>query len=118
MPATFQSATFSPASPFKAGDIITFTVTFDELVNATGAALTLTGDPARTTSSVTGVILTNTLEFTYTVQPGDNVADLEITGFTGLIEDSVEFVLVSQFATTTLDITLDTTARQQTHLFR
>ena len=63
---------------YKAGNVITLTVTFSEAVQVTGTPqLTLeTGTTDRTASYVSGSG-TNTLTFTYTVQAGDVSADLD-----------------------------------------
>ncbi|WP_299417690.1 VCBS domain-containing protein, partial [uncultured Sulfitobacter sp.] len=97
------TVTATPSGPFTTGDVITFTATFDENVTASGSALTLTGGHS---ANQTGNSL-NTVTFAYTVQAGDNQADLEVTGYTGTITDGTA---AATLAPTNLDIVLDTTA--------
>ncbi|MBF2079997.1 MAG: DUF4347 domain-containing protein [Synechococcales cyanobacterium T60_A2020_003] len=70
---------------YSVGDVVTITVTFDEVVNVTGTPqLTLeTGSTDRTINYVSGSG-SNTLTFTYTVQAGDTTADLDYTSTTAL----------------------------------
>jgi len=71
----------SPDGSYKVGDTVTATVTFDMVVNVdtTGGTPTLlleTGSVDRNAVYVSGSG-TNTLSFSYTVQPGDASADLD-----------------------------------------
>ncbi len=60
---------------YKAGDVVTLQVVFAKAVSVTGTpTLTLATGHAATYAGGTG---TDTLTFTYTVQPGDTAADLD-----------------------------------------
>ncbi len=65
------------------GKTVTFTVTMNEAVtvNTSGGAPTLSLNDSEV-ASYTGGSGTNTLSFSYVVQPNDNVNDLEVTGLT------------------------------------
>ncbi|MES2633007.1 MAG: Ig-like domain-containing protein [Pseudomonadota bacterium] len=87
-PASVIGVTASKADGFyKAGDVITIQVTFDEAVTVTGTGtpqLTLeTGDTDRTIDYTSGSG-TSTLNFKYTVQAGDTAADLDYLGTAAL----------------------------------
>ncbi|WP_262031170.1 Ig-like domain-containing protein [Microvirga sp. Mcv34] len=73
---------------YKAGDVITVTVTFDQavVVSTAGGTPTLlleTGSTDRTALYMSGSG-SNTLTFAYTVQPGDTSADLDYTASNAL----------------------------------
>jgi hypothetical protein len=66
------------ANDLDAGHVVTITVDSSEVVNVTGTpTLQLNDNEVTTYQTGTG---TNTLTFSYTVQPGNNVADLQVTG--------------------------------------
>jgi hypothetical protein len=76
--ATITATTDTGATDLNVGHLITITVT-------TGLADTVTGLPTLQlndgeVAGYTGGSGTNTLTFSYVVQPGDNVADLQVTG--------------------------------------
>ena len=75
------SITAQPSSgDYKAGDTITLALQANEAVSISGGtpALLLNDNEAATYSSGSG---TDVLNFVYTVQPGDNIANLAVTGF-------------------------------------
>ena len=79
MTITIQATTVNNATDLDAGQVVTITLTTDT------PPATVTGIPelALNDSEVatyTGGSGTDTLTFSYTVQPGDNIADLQITG--------------------------------------
>ncbi|SDE74507.1 DUF4347 domain-containing protein [Rhodospira trueperi] len=84
-PTVASVASSSGNGTYKAGDTITVTVQFDEVVTVTGTPLlTLeTGATDRTATYASGSG-TNTLSFTYTVQAGDTSTDLDYTATTAL----------------------------------
>ena len=75
---SISATTDNKATDVNAGHLVTITVDTSEVVNVTGTpTLQLNDNEVATYSTGSG---TNTLTFTYTVQPGDNVADLQVTG--------------------------------------
>ena len=62
----------------SAGHLVTITVTTSALATVTGVPTLQLND--NEVAGYTGGSGTNTLTFTYAVQPGDNVADLQVTG--------------------------------------
>ncbi|MHB1319930.1 MAG: IPT/TIG domain-containing protein, partial [Anaerolineae bacterium] len=80
-PATpfVTNVTASPASgSFKAGDSVDVSVQFSQAVNVTGTPqLLVAASGAGTPAHYSGGSGTATLTFRYTVQPGDNTADLD-----------------------------------------
>jgi hypothetical protein len=72
--------TTTPGSgDLNAGKVVLLTVTFAKAVNVSGGTPTLTLNDNESASYVSGSGSTQ-LQFQYTVQPGDNVADLAVTG--------------------------------------
>jgi Ca2+-binding RTX toxin-like protein len=63
----------------NAGHVVTFTVVFDEAVNVTGGVPTLLLNDGGV-AALAGGNGTNTLTYQYTVAPGQNTADLAVTG--------------------------------------
>lgn len=94
---------------FKAGEKITFTVDFSENVNvpATLQLVLSNGDVA----DYEGGSGSSHVTFSYTVPSGANVADLEVTGVTGVgdIKDAADNIGSITTPTTSLDIVLDST---------
>ncbi|MFV3077980.1 beta strand repeat-containing protein, partial [Niveispirillum fermenti] len=89
-PTVTGIGTSTPDGVYKAGDTITIELRMSEVVTVDGVpTLGLnTGHAAR----YSGGSGTDTLIFTYVVQPGDNVADLDIAGsdaLSGTIRDQV-----------------------------
>jgi VCBS repeat-containing protein len=83
---TSESHTPSSGSHIDAGKTVTFSVTFSAPVTVTTGSsgaptLQLNDSEVATYSSGSG---TNTLTFSYTVQPGDTVSDLKATSFVAL----------------------------------
>jgi hypothetical protein len=84
---TIQSVTASPTSgSFKAGESVTLTVGFDDIVTLSGGAVGLTLNSGATVSS-TSISSSNTVDITYTIAAGDttsgnplNVTGVSITG--------------------------------------
>ena len=75
---TITAAADNQATTVNAGHVVTITVT-------TPSSETVTGTPSlqlndNEVASYTGGSGTNTLTFTYVVQPSDNVSDLKVTG--------------------------------------
>jgi hypothetical protein len=66
------------ATSVSAGHLVTITMTTNEFVTVTGTPTLQLND--NEVAGYTGGSGTNTLTFTYAVQPGDNVADLQVTG--------------------------------------
>jgi|GEM_PF-3800009 len=79
--------------PYMAGELIDVTVTFSVPVTVTGTPqLTLETGSVDQVVNYSGGSTTNTLTFTYTVQAGDNSADLDYAGtsaLTGTIKSAV-----------------------------
>ena len=79
----------NPASAdLDAGNSVTLTVNFSEVVTATGAPILTLSDGG--TATLTGGLGTAALTFTYVVAAGQNTADLAVTGLAlngGTIED-------------------------------
>ena len=75
---SIAATTDNKATDVNAGHLVTITVDTSEVVNVTGTpTLQLNDNEVATYTKGTG---TNTLTFTYTVQPGDNISDLQVTG--------------------------------------
>lgn len=74
-------ATSTPDGTYKLGDMVTLTVTFDDVVNVDDAdgspSLQLATGVFGTTASYVGGSGTNVLTFEYVVQSGDNTNDLD-----------------------------------------
>ena len=66
------------ATSVNAGHLVTITMTTNEFVTVTGMPTLQLND--NEVAGYTGGSGTNTLTFTYAVQPGDNVADLQVIG--------------------------------------
>ena len=76
--ASILATTDNKATDVNAGHLVTITMTTSEAVTVTGTpTLQLNDNEVATYIKDSG---TNTLTFTYTVQSGDNVADLQVTG--------------------------------------
>jgi hypothetical protein len=76
--ASISATTDNKATDVNAGHLVTITVTTSESVTVTGTlTLQLNDHEVATYTKGSG---TNALTFTYTVQPGDNVTDLQVTG--------------------------------------
>jgi hypothetical protein len=78
-PTVTGVAASSPDGTYKAGDAVNITVTFDQAVNVSGGTPTLlleTGATDRMATYISGSG-SDTLTFRYTVQAGDNSADLD-----------------------------------------
>jgi autotransporter-associated beta strand protein len=76
--ASIMATTDNHATDLNAGHLVTITVATSEAVTVTGTpTLQLNDNEVATYSSGSG---TNALTFTYTVQAGDNVADLQVAG--------------------------------------
>ena len=72
------ATTDNGARDLDAGHVVTITVDTSDIVTVTGTpTLQLNDNEVATYRTGTG---TSTLTFTYTVQPGDNIADLQVTG--------------------------------------
>jgi len=115
---------------YNAGDTIAITIQFSEVVNVTGVPQLVleTGASDRTLNYTSGSG-TNTLTFTYTVQPGDTNADLDYlstAALTGTIVDAAgnaaNLILPSPGAANSLgankDLVIDTTAPGFTSITR
>jgi hypothetical protein len=76
--ASILAATDTGTSNITAGHVVTVTMTTSEAVTVTGTPTLQLND--NEVAFFTGGSGTNTLTFTYVVQPGDNTADLQVTG--------------------------------------
>ncbi|UXY15303.1 DUF4347 domain-containing protein [Chitiniphilus purpureus] len=86
-PAVVSVAGGSPDGGYKVGDTISISVTFDQAVTVSGGTPTLlleTGATDRLASYVSGSG-SNTLTFSYTVQPGDLATDLDYQSTAALV---------------------------------
>jgi hypothetical protein len=100
--------TSTGTADLNAGKSITFTLDASEVVNANGAALTLSNGASALYTSGTG---TQALTFTYTVAAGDtNTADLKVTGYTGTLADTAGNALVAAGVTEDTGVAINTTA--------
>ncbi len=72
------ASTDNHATSVNAGHLVTVTMTTNEFVTVTGTPTLQLND--NEVAGYTGGSGTNTLTFTYAVQPGDNVADLQVIG--------------------------------------
>jgi Ca2+-binding RTX toxin-like protein len=80
-PPTVSSVTYgSHDGTVKAGESVTFLVTFSENVTVAGGTPTLTLDSGGTATLTEGSG-TNAIAFSYTVAPGENTTDLAVTVF-------------------------------------
>ncbi len=81
-PPTVTNVTAPKADgTYGAGETITITVSFSQAVTVTGMPqLTLETGTTDRTIDYTGGSGTQTLSFSYTVQPGDSSGDLDVTG--------------------------------------
>ena len=96
----------SPSSDgiYKIGDAIDITVAFDETVNVTGVPrLTLETGATDRAIDYAGGSGTDTLTFTYMVQPGDETADLDYLSDTALAPNGG---IISDAAGNQADLTL------------
>jgi hypothetical protein len=87
---SITATTDTGATDLNAGHVITIAVGFNGAVNVTGSPFLQLNDHEIATYSIGSG--TDTLKFSYTVQPGDNVLDLQVTGLDlngGTIHDSV-----------------------------
>src|ERR1700722_2892042 len=107
---TSESDSSPSGADIDANKTVTFTVNFSAAVTATGSPeLTLTGGRTASLTSGSG---TSALVFSYTVQPGDNVADLEATAFNlnnGTIQNGGVNADLCGFTTINTGVQLDTT---------
>jgi hypothetical protein len=108
--ASISAVTDNNATDVNASHLITITMTTSESVTVTGTpTLQLNDNEVATYTKGTG---TDTLTFTYTVQPGDNVTDLRVTGLNlpsgATIQDAAGNNL-SGSVTGNLGIQIDTT---------
>ncbi|MEK9739943.1 MAG: Ig-like domain-containing protein [Flavobacteriaceae bacterium] len=111
---TIQSVTASPTSgTYKAGESITLTVSFDDIVTLSGGAVGLTLNSGATVSA-TSISSSNTVDITYTVAAGDttsgnplNVTGVSLTGT--LTNPSSQSTTTLALSTITSNIS-DTTA--------
>jgi hypothetical protein len=103
------------AFDLNAGHIVTITVTTSEPVNVTGSPTLQLSD--NEVATYTGGTESNTLIFSYDVQPGDNTSDLHVTGITlpigASIVDAAGKALGGSFAAD-LSVTIDTTTAPAT----
>jgi probable HAF family extracellular repeat protein len=104
------ATTVSGATDLNAGHVVTITVDTTDTVIVTGTpTLQLNDNEVATYQSGTG---TNSLTFTYTVQPGDNTADLQVTGLNlpsgATIQDGAGIALTGS-VTQELALQIDTT---------
>ena len=76
--SSISAVTVNHATQVNAGHLITITMTTSEAATVTGTPLLQLND--NEVATYTGGSGTNALTFAYTVQPGDNVADLHATG--------------------------------------
>jgi Bacterial Ig-like domain/RTX calcium-binding nonapeptide repeat (4 copies) len=107
---SISATTDNQAADLNAGHLVTITMTTSGPVTVTGTP-TLQLNDNEVATYTTGSS-SNTLTFTYKVQPGDNVADLEVTGINlppGVsIEDQATNALLGSVASD-LSIQIDTT---------
>ena len=107
---SISATTDNQAADLNAGHLVTITMTTSGPVTVTGTP-TLQLNDNEVATYTTGSS-SNTLTFTYKVQPGDNVADLEVTGINlppGVsIEDQATNALSGSVASD-LSIQIDTT---------
>ena len=73
-----MATTDNHAADVSAGHLVTVTMNLSEAVTVTGTPTLQLND--NEVAFYTGGSGTNTLTFTYAVQPGDNTADLQVTG--------------------------------------
>jgi hypothetical protein len=86
--SSLSAVTDSNTASVNAGHLITITMTTSEVVTVTGTpALQLNDGEVATYAGGSG---SSALAFTYTVQPGDNTADLQVTGLNLLTGASIE----------------------------
>ena len=108
--ASISAVTDNNATDVNASHLFTITMTTRESVTVTGTpTLQLNDNEVATYTKGTG---TDTLTFTYTVQPGDNVTDLQVTGLTlssGATIQDVAGNNLSGSVTGNLGIQIDTT---------
>ena len=79
MTITINATTVNNATDLDAGQVVTITLTTDTPpANVIGIPELALNDSE--VATYTGGSGTDTLTFTYTVQPGDNIADLQVTG--------------------------------------
>jgi len=77
-PFVIEVSSTTPDGSYKAGEAIDVTIKFSEAVNVTGTPkLTLETGTTNRTADYTSGTGSNTLTFTYTIQPGDTSADLD-----------------------------------------
>jgi len=78
-PTVTAVAASATSSDIGVGQVVTLTSTFSDIVTVSGGTPTLTLNDGET-ASYTGGSGTDTLTFGYTVLPGDNTAQLTVTG--------------------------------------
>ncbi len=105
------ATTTANATDLDANKVVTITVNFDHAVNVTGSPeLQLNDSEVATYASGTG---TAALTFSYTVQPNDTAADLQVQSLLlngGTIRDGAGIEAVTTSAATDLHLQVDTTA--------
>ncbi|MGA2042815.1 MAG: DUF4347 domain-containing protein [Roseiarcus sp.] len=114
-----ESASSPGGADIDAGRTVTFSIATNEPVVVTegGAAPTLALDDFRvaTYSGAVGAYV-SALTFSYTVLPGDNVADLQATAFNGLangttiLDANGNSINLTGFSTINTDVKVDTVA--------
>ena len=107
---TISATTDSGATDLNAGHVITISLSLNEPVDVTGSPFLLLND-----NEVANYVAgsgTESLTFKYTVQPGDNIADLQVSGLNlngGTIQDSSGIPLIGSVQGD-LALQIDTTA--------
>src|SRR5262249_20257471 len=107
---TISATTDSGATDLNAGHVITISLSLNEPVYVTGSPFLLLND--NEVASYAAGSGTQSLTFKYTVQPGDNIADLQVSGLNlngGTIQDSSGIPLVGSVQGD-LELQIDTTA--------
>jgi probable HAF family extracellular repeat protein/ELWxxDGT repeat protein len=107
---SIAAITDNGGTTLSAGHVVTISLALNEAVYVTGTPLLLLNDnEVATYTTGSG---TNALTFTYTVQPGDNIPDLQVTGLNlngGTIQDGAGTTL-SGLVQGDLALQIDTTA--------
>jgi len=110
--ATISATTDSGATDLNAGHVITISLSLNEPVYVTGSPFLLLND--NEVASYAAGSGTQSLTFKYTVQPGDNIADLQVSGLNlngGTIKDTTTGVQsLSTLIQSDLHIAIDTIA--------
>lgn len=108
--ATISATTDSGATDLNAGHVITISLSLNEPVYVTGSPFLLLND--NEVANYAAGSGTQSLTFKYTVQPGDNIADLQVSGLNlngGIIQDSAGIPLTGPVEGD-LALQIDTTA--------